>query len=84
MLDLMPAPHLIFNEWDRHGTCSGVSPRAYFETVRKARAVVKIPPDYIDLQAPLSVSPAAVGDAFIKANPGLTQTASLSAATARD
>src|SRR5947207_12333424 len=73
MLDLMPAPHLIFNEWDRHGTCSGVSPRAYFETVRKARAVVKIPPDYIDLQAPLSVSPAAVGDAFIKANPGLTQ-----------
>ena len=84
MLDLMPAPHLIFNEWDRHGTCSGVSPRAYFETVRKARAVVKIPPDYIDLQAPLSVSPAAVGDAFIKANPGLTQTAFPSAATARD
>jgi hypothetical protein len=31
-----------------------VTPRAYFETVRKARAVVKIPPDYIDLQAPLS------------------------------
>jgi ribonuclease T2 len=23
MLDLMPAPHLIFNECDRHGTCSG-------------------------------------------------------------
>src|SRR5262249_39051144 len=23
MLDLMPAPRLIFNEWDRHGTCSG-------------------------------------------------------------
>jgi ribonuclease T2 len=73
MLDLMPAPHLIFNEWDRHGTCSGVSPRAYFETVRKARAVVKIPPEYIDLQAPLSVSPASVEDAFIKANPGLSQ-----------
>jgi len=35
MLDLMPAPRLIFNEWDRHGTCSGQSPRVYFETVRK-------------------------------------------------
>jgi ribonuclease T2 len=23
MLDLMPAPGLIFNEWDKHGTCSG-------------------------------------------------------------
>src|SRR5579872_6774258 len=47
MLDLMPAPRLIFNEWDRHGSCSGLSPRAYFETVRKARALVKIPSDYM-------------------------------------
>jgi ribonuclease T2 len=30
MLDLMPAPRLIFNEWDKHGTCSGLSPNAYF------------------------------------------------------
>ena len=58
MLDLMPAPHLIFNEWDRHGTCSGQTPRAYFETVRKARATVKIPPDYTDVQRPLSVNAA--------------------------
>jgi ribonuclease T2 len=73
MLDLMPAPRLIFNEWDRHGTCSGQSPRAYFETVRKARAAVKIPLDYADLKKPLSVTPAAVEDAFMKANPGLSQ-----------
>lgn len=38
MLDLMPAPGLIFNEWDKHGTCSGLGARAYFEMVRKARA----------------------------------------------
>ena len=41
MLDLMPSPRLVFNEWDKHGTCSGLSSRAYFETVRKARAVIK-------------------------------------------
>jgi len=75
MLDLMPAPHLIFNEWDKHGTCSGLSPHAYFELVRKARAAVKIPPEYVDLQAPLSVTPAGVEDAFIKANPDLSATA---------
>src|ERR1700679_3389492 len=66
MLDLMPAPHLIYNEWDKHGTCSGLSAQAYFDTVRKARAVVKIPPDYVDLKAPLAVTPGAVADAFIK------------------
>jgi ribonuclease T2 len=73
MLDLMPAPRLIFNEWDKHGTCSGLSPRAYFETVRKARALVKIPDDYIELSHELTVAPAEVGDAFVKANPGLTR-----------
>jgi ribonuclease T2 len=75
MLDLMPAPRLIFNEWDRHGICSGQSPRAYFETVRKARAVVKIPPEFTDLKEPLSVTPQTVEEAFIKANPGLSPSA---------
>ena len=75
MLDLMPAPRLIFNEWDRHGTCSGQSPRVYFETVRKARAAVKIPPEFTDLKEPLSVTPHAVEEAFINANPGLSASA---------
>jgi len=68
----VPAPRLIFNEWDRHGTCSGLSPNAYFETVRKARALVKIPEPYIALSAPLTVTPDEVEEAFVKANPGLT------------
>jgi len=71
MLDLMPAPHLVFNEWDRHGTCAGLSARAYFDTIRKARAAVKIPAAYLDLREPLSVTPDAVEDAFRTANPGL-------------
>jgi ribonuclease T2 len=72
MIDLMP-PRLIFNEWDRHGTCSGLSQHAYFETVRKARALVKIPTDYIEAAQEITVAPAEVGDAFVKANPGLTR-----------
>jgi ribonuclease T2 len=71
MLDLMPAPGLIFHEWDRHGTCSGLAPNAYFETIRKARAVVKIPPQYLDVSTTLTVAPAEVEEAFVKANPGL-------------
>jgi ribonuclease T2 len=73
MLDLMPSPRLVFHEWDRHGTCSGLSAGAFFDNVRKARAVVKIPPQYMDLRAPLTVTPDEVEDAFVKANPGLTR-----------
>jgi ribonuclease T2 len=75
MLDLMPSPRLIFNEWDRHGTCSGLSPRAYFETVRKVWAVVKIPSEYRELEKPVTVTPGEVMEAFIKTNPGLSRAA---------
>src|SRR5881394_457923 len=74
MLDLMPAPRLIFNEWDKHGVCSGLPPRGYFETIRKARAAVKIPPHYLAPKSALTVSPDEVGDAFDSANPGLSRT----------
>jgi ribonuclease T2 len=75
MLDMMPSPRLIFHEWDRHGVCSGLPARGYFDTVRKARATVKIPPDYLDLAEPKTVSPKEVEDAFVAANPGLTHEA---------
>jgi ribonuclease T2 len=71
MLDIMPAPRLIFHQWDKHGTCSGLTPRAYFDTVRKARAVVKIPAEYLELKEPLTVTPVEVEEAFVKVNPGL-------------
>jgi ribonuclease T2 len=75
MLDLMPAPGLIFSEWDKHGTCSGLGARAYFETIRKARSAVKIPAEYLELSAPKTVAPAEIEDAFIKVNPGLSTAA---------
>jgi ribonuclease T2 len=72
MLELMPNPRLIFQEWDRHGTCAGVPARAYFDTVRKARAVVKIPPEYLQPTSAREVSASEIEEAFVKANPGLT------------
>ena len=75
MLDLMPSPRLIFHEWDRHGVCSGLPAGAYFETIRKARAIVKIPPEFLDIKSELTVTPGSVEEAFVKANPGLTPAA---------
>src|SRR5215467_12985861 len=67
MLDLMPARRLIYHEWDRHGVCSGLSARGYFDTIRKARAVVKIPEPYISISRPLTVTPDEVEEEFVKA-----------------
>jgi ribonuclease T2 len=75
MLDLMPAPRLVFQQWERHGTCSGLSPSAYFEMVRKVRAIVKIPPELTQITEILTVSPDDVEEAFVKANPGLSHDA---------
>ena len=73
MLDLMPAPGLIFNEWNKHGTCFSGNPRAYFEAIRRARAAVKIPEAYIEPGRVLTVTPDEVEAEFVKANPGLTE-----------
>ena len=68
MLDIMPSPRLVFHEWDRHGTCSGLSPKAYFDLLRAAWAAVKVPPDYVQVDQPISVMPSQVAGAFLKAN----------------
>jgi ribonuclease T2 len=75
MLDLMPAPGLIYNEWDKHGTCSGLGERPYFEAIRKARAAVKIPEEFLQLSEPKTIAPDEIEAAFIKANPGLSSSA---------
>jgi ribonuclease T2 len=72
MLDLMPALRLVYHEWDEHGTCSGLSAAAYFKTVRQARSLLKIPPQYSDLESTLTVDPNDVRNEFIKVNPKLT------------
>jgi len=75
MLDLMPSPRLVYHEWDRHGTCSGLVQQAYFENVRKARAAVHIPSEYQSIASALTVKPGEVAEAFVKANAGLSRNA---------
>ena len=71
VLDIMPSRSLVRHEWQAHGTCSGLSPGRYFETVRRAFEAVSIPPAFRRVEAPVTTAPDVVAREFIAANPGL-------------
>jgi ribonuclease T2 len=70
--DLMPARGLVYHEWSAHGTCSGLEPAAFFALVRRARASIAIPQELSSPTQTVEQSPAAIGGAFLRANPRLS------------
>ena len=69
---VFPDEGLARYEWRKHGTCSGLSPRAYFDLMRAARDKVAIPSEFTRLDNYRMVSPSDVESAFRAANPGLS------------
>lgn len=68
---VFPDEGLARYEWRKHGACTGLSPEAFFATVRRARDEIAIPDAFKAPHEALSLSPRDVGRAFIAANPGL-------------
>ena len=58
-------------EWRKHGTCSGLSPSAYFAAAKGARDMVVVPPRFSGPHADQRLAPADVERAFTDANPRL-------------
>jgi ribonuclease T2 len=56
MLDIMPSPRLVRHQWEKHGTCSGLSPEAYFALTRALYDGLAIPARYIDPARSIEVS----------------------------
>jgi ribonuclease T2 len=72
MLDIMPSEKLVFHEYRKHGTCSGLGVDGYFDLARQLYEKVKIPPRFVGLTDPRAmVSPAELIGDFMAANPGL-------------
>ncbi len=71
VLDIMPSAGLVRHQWRKHGTCSGLGTRGYFDAVREAFARVEIPPSLQRLDKAVSVEPRAVERAFRAVNPGI-------------
>lgn len=74
---LFPSPKLIGHEWDKHGTCSGLEPSAYFELSAKLKDQLAIPAPYVRPAAPVRTTYAAFTQAFKTANPALAADAVL-------
>ena len=72
MLDIMPSERLVFHEYRKHGTCSGLGVDGYFDLARRLHDKVRIPPRFVGLTDPrTTVSPAELMQDFMTANPGL-------------
>jgi ribonuclease T2 len=67
--DIYPDAGLLAHEWQTHGTCSGLSADAFFETARAAYGSVAIPPRLKTLTAETSLRPDQIVDLFTASNP---------------
>ena len=71
VLDIIPSMGLIGHQWRKHGSCSGLGQKDYFAVTRAAFERVRIPAALEAQRGAARLSPDAVEEAFIAANPGL-------------
>jgi ribonuclease T2 len=68
---VFPSESLARYEWRKHGTCTGLSPEAFFASAKRARDSIVIPEAFKGPRDQQSIAPADIQRAFAAANPGL-------------
>ena len=68
MLNFMPSRSLIQHEWQKHGTCTGLSAQDYFAHAEQAFTHVQLPPQYRSLDHEQQFSVPDVEKSFAEAN----------------
>ncbi len=69
--DLYPSTSLYTHEWDKHGTCSGLTPVDYLKLAQTLKESIVIPADYAQPAAAFRTTVADLKSAFVDANPAL-------------
>ena len=72
---LYPSSKLYDHEWEKHGTCSGLSPEQYLSLSKKLKDTLVIPDLYRAPEKPVRVTSAQLKQDFVAANPGLSESA---------
>lgn len=68
MLALMPTRALVQHEWEKHGTCSGLSSSDYFARVEEAFKRIRVPSQYPGLTQDQNVGVSDLESAFAGEN----------------
>jgi ribonuclease T2 len=74
LLDIMPDRGLIEHQWDKHGTCSGLSQQAYADLTRQASERITIP-SLFERSTPARIDAGEIEHAFQQANPSIPRDA---------
>lgn len=73
MADIMGTSGLAWYQWNKHGSCSGLSPQVFFRTARAAYDSIRIPQAFRKLTRDVTLPASLIEDAFIDANPDLSR-----------
>lgn len=71
---IMPSQRLVQHEWQKHGTCSGLTAERYFSQAETLFNGLHIPPRLQKPSAPLTTSPAELRQELVASNPSLPPT----------
>ncbi|MEO1701701.1 MAG: ribonuclease T [Pseudomonadota bacterium] len=71
MFDIMPSTGLVAHQWRKHGSCSGLDQDDYFQTTRRAFAMIVKPDIDAGQSQSFSRSHLDVEEAFLEANDAL-------------
>lgn len=69
---LFPSDKLFSHEWEKHGTCTGLTSKEYFTLSRQIKDSVVIPASYRAPQTTFRTTVDKLRDDFTSANPGFT------------
>lgn len=68
---LFPSDALFTHEWEKHGTCTGLSPLEYLTLSKQLKASVTIPAQFQSPEKAFRTSVAEIRQVFTAANPGM-------------